>query len=302
MSRPTKSVVQVIQEMPKRAFRWTLAFSFIPWFCLDAHSGLAYWLGVILSDAIIVACGLIAIKGRGASLIYELKRVRFDYPLRYWAVGFLASLCIANFSFNAMYRSHHFLVLYPLDGGGFSHTFGDLIFNIGTFTIVPIAEELMFRGMLARNEYFWKGKYGSIIFASLWFASGHYHTNYLPTFMNAIVWCLILRRTRNIAISMTHHAAWNFLCSVPFFVSYAYPGYEGWHGFVPAPVFEVVRWGSLAVAIGCYYFLFFRVGLMRPYRRGGARRWWSRVIRIVKWRPRKAKHAKPLLRRTRASA
>ena len=267
MSRPEKTVTQVIREMPTRAFRWIFLFSIVPWFFLDSQSGWPWWVGVFMGDSIIVLCALIAIRSRGASLLYELTQVRFVYPFRYWAVGFLASLCLANFSFNAMFRSHHFLWFLPLCDYRPTHHLTDVIFTVGSFTIVPIAEELSFRGLLARRTSFVSGRYGSIIYASLWFMAGHQQSNYLPTFMNAILWCLILRRTANVAVSMTHHAAWNFLCSLPFFITLFYPHYVGWQGVVPAALFELIRWGCLAVAIACYYYLFFYVGLWRMPRR-----------------------------------
>jgi membrane protease YdiL (CAAX protease family) len=182
-----------------------------------------------------------AIRNRGSSFRRDARRLRGDYSLAPAVVGVVAQILVVASSFSVIYKGQHFLALVPFLQDSSTRDLTGLLVAIGSFTVVPVCEELLFRSLLASNPGFRRGKWGMIIVAAFFFASGHVSRNFWPTFLGAIVWALILRRTKNITISISLHATWNFLCSLPFLIGFCLPHFVGWNGLVSAPVYSAVH-------------------------------------------------------------
>ena len=250
-------VADAISRFPRRTPRILIGLWFLLQFAapFSGSAGSLLWLEAV--DVVIAYLFWMAIRNRGASFRGDASRIRRDYSLRLAVFGVVAQILMVGSSFSYIYKGHHFLTLVPFVEDPTSHTVINLLVAIGTFTVVPVCEELLFRGLLASNSGFRHGKWGMLAYAALSFAMLHVSQNFWPTFLSATVWALILRHTKNITISISLHATWNFLCSLPFLLGFVLPHFDGWNGLVNAPVYSSVHAVCRVVGFSMYAVLIF---------------------------------------------
>jgi len=245
-------VADAISRFPRRTPRILFALWLLLQFAAPFSGSTASLLWLEAVDLFIAYLFWMAIRNRGASFRGDAARIRRDYSLRLVVVGVVAQILMVGSSFSYIYKGQHFLTLVPFTDDPTSHTVFNLLVAIGTFTVVPVCEELLFRGLLASNSGFRHGKWAMLGYAAFSFATLHVTQNFWPTFLSATVWALILRHTKNITISISLHATWNFLCSLPFLIGFVVPHFVGWNGLVSAPVYASVHAVCRVVGFSLY--------------------------------------------------
>ncbi|KGN03127.1 CAAX protease [Clostridium novyi A str. 4570] len=127
-----------------------------------------------------------------------------------------------------------------------SGTIYDTIYEfILVVILAPIAEELIFRGVILNRLKMRWGVGPAIIISSILFGVLHINLAIIGAFLFGVMMCIVYMKTRNIFVTMLIHCVNNFLCSLKNI------GGDGAGEFTKSDINDLLLLGKPAIIIFC---------------------------------------------------